>query len=218
MATELPFPIQKMILDETNEKNDYHPMPNSYHITELVGCIRKTYYRKTLPKKPVDLETAKNFHRGNTWDKDFCRCFRHNQIRVTYRCQKTPICISGHFDFLNEDNPEKPVITDLKAPKTLFFIEREGKPSNHYRKQVLFYCYNTAIPDGAILYWDGHKHLSYPIEATAEACQLLLDELETKCLMLYEALKNRQPPSKDVFILENWECSYCEFSEECNHA
>jgi hypothetical protein len=213
---DLPNPIKKMMLDESNGKEDYHAMPNSYHITELVGCIRKTYYRKTLPKKEINLETAKNFYRGNIWDRNFCKCFRHNQIRVTYRCQKTPRCISGHFDFLNEDDPNTPVITDLKAPKTLFYVEREGKPSNHYRKQVLFYCYCTAIPNGAVMYWDGHKHLSFSIEVTDENCRVLIDELETKSLMLYNALKTNQPPNKNIFILESWECQYCEFLEECN--
>jgi hypothetical protein len=136
-------------------------------------------------------------------------------VRVTYRCQKTPISISGHFDFLNDENPSDPIITDLKSPKTLFYVEREGKPSNHYRKQVLFYCYCTAIPKGAVMYWDGHKTLTFPIEATDEACQQLLDELETKSLMLNNALKTKQPPPKNAFIIEPWECQYCDFSSEC---
>jgi CRISPR-associated exonuclease Cas4 len=216
LTSDLPTPIKEMLLNETNAKTDYHAMPNSYHITELIGCIRKAYYRKINPKTTATLETAKNFHRGNIWDRDFCRCFRHNQIRVTYRCQKTPISISGHFDFLNEDNPTTPVITDLKAPKTLFYIEREGKPSEHYRKQVLFYCYCTAIPNGAILYWDGHKHLSFSIESTEESNSALIDELETKSLMLYNALKTNQPPNKEAFTLESWECQYCDYKEKCN--
>jgi CRISPR-associated exonuclease Cas4 len=213
---DLPHPIKKMMLDEANNKDDYQSMPNCYHITELVGCIRKAYYRKTLPKKDLNLETAKNFHRGNTWDKDFCRCFKHNQVRVTHRCQKVPISISGHFDFLNEDNPTEPIITDLKSPKTLFYIEREGKPSEQYRKQVLFYCWCSAISKGAILYWDGHKALTYPVEATDEACHLLIDELETKSLMLYMALRTGKPPNKDAYIIEPWECQYCNYQEECN--
>jgi hypothetical protein len=204
-----------MMLEEANGKSDYHAMPNSYPITSLVGCVRKTYYAKTLPKKKVNLETAKNFHRGNTWDKDFSRCFRHNQIRVTHRCTKVPISISGHFDFLNEDDPAEPVITDLKAPKSLYYIEKENKPSEHYRKQVLFYCYCTAIPNGAILYWDGHKHKTFPLKATDEYTKPVIDEIECKALMLYMAFRNGHAPNKAAYPPEQWECDYCDFQTEC---
>lgn len=213
---DLPNPIKQKILRETNDNDDYEPMPNCYHITELVGCLRKTYYRKTLPKQPVSLETANNFHRGRLWDKDFCGCFKHNQVRVTYRCQKTPICISGHFDFLNQDDPNDPVITDLKSPKTLFYIERDGKPSEHYRTQVLFYCYCTAIPKGAVMYWDGAKPLTYPITADTEACNELITKIEARAATLWLALRNKQPPIKQVCNPETWECNYCEYQTECD--
>ena len=208
----LPQPIKTAILNEANGFDNYEALPNSYHITELVGCIRKT-----LPKKPVNLETANNFHRGKLWDKDFCSRFRHNQIRVTYRCQRVPISISGHFDFLNQDDPQNPIITDLKAPKTLFYVEREGKPSEHYRQQVLFYCYCTAISKGAIMYWDGSKPLTFPVEVTNETCNKLIIDLETKTEILYIAIKNCKAPPRHVCTPESWECNYCEFSEECNH-
>jgi hypothetical protein len=212
---DLPNPIKEALLNEANGIDNYEAMPNSYHITELVGCIRKAYFRKTLPKKPINLETANNFHRGKLWDKDFCSRFRHNQIRVTYRCQKVPISISGHFDFLNQDDPQNPVITDLKAPKTLFYIERDGKPSEHYRQQVLFYCYCTAISKGAVMYWDGAKPLTFPIEVTTETCNKLIEELETKSSLLYFAIKSNKSPPRQCCNPESWECSYCEFSLEC---
>lgn len=213
----LPNPIKEKILKEANNDENYEPMPNSYHITELVGCIRKAYYRRVLPKKNIGLDTANNFHRGKLWDRDFCGCFKHNQVRVTYRCQKVPISISGHFDFLNQDDPDNPVITDLKAPKTLFYVERDGKPSEHYRQQVLFYCYCTAISKGAVMYWDGSKPLIYPIEVSDIACVELIDSLESKASILWISIKNRKAPSKEVCTPENWECQYCEFTEECNH-
>lgn len=219
MSSELPNPIKEMMLNEANDKNEYKEMPNNYHITALVGCIRKTFYRKTLPKEKqtVDLETAKNFWRGNNVDRNFCKLFNHYQIRVTYRCQSVPICISGHFDFLNEDDPAAPVITDLKAPKTLFYIKQEGKTSESYRKQVLFYCHCTAIPQGAVMYWDGHNPLTYPIEVTDETERILIAELEAKAHTLYIALQNGKAPAKNAFPIESWECKYCNFVEVCNN-
>ncbi len=204
-----------MLLNEANTDDDYEPMPNSYHITELVGCLRKTFYKRTQPKKPVNLEFANNFHRGKLWDKDFCRCFKHNQVRVTYRCRNIPISISGHFDFLNNDNPNAPVITDLKSPKTLFYVEKEGKPSEHYRKQVLFYCYCTAINQGAVMYWTGVKPLTFPVEVSEDSCRFLIEELEGKCLALWMALKHHRAPSLEASNPEAWECKLCDFKSKC---
>lgn len=216
MLNDLPIPIKNMILEEANGEENYPPMPNSYRITELIGCIRKVYYRRTQPKKMVELETAKNFYRGNTWDRAFCKCFPYNQIRVTYRCKRVPISIVGHFDFLNEDDPTAPIITDLKSPKTLFYVEKEGKPNEQYRKQILFYCFCSAIPNGAIMYWDGHKSITYPVEATEDACAPLIEELETKSHLLWLSLKNGKAPTKNAFPPETWECGLCEFVTDCN--
>jgi len=120
---DLPQPIKDSILNEQNNDN-YEAMPNSYAITDLLYCLRKKFYQKTQPKKPLDLETAVHFHRGNLWDKDFCSKFKRNQIRCTYRCKNIPISISGKFDFLDENN----IITDLKSPAELFYVEQAGKP------------------------------------------------------------------------------------------
>ncbi len=215
MSSVIPKRIQNKILSDANNDDEYTPMPNCYHITELVGCIRKTFYRKTLPRQPVDLDTAKNFFRGNHWDRAFTSLYPHNQIRVTYRCQKIPICISGHFDFINDDDPTNLVVTDLKSPKTLFFVKRENKASEHYRKQVLFYCYTTAISKGCVAYWDGNDWLEFPVEVSDEACKLLIEEIESKTLALWMAFKHGKPPSKQAFLPEVWECKYCDFREPC---
>jgi hypothetical protein len=213
--TRIPKRIEAKILAATNDKDGYIPMPNSYSITELVGCIRKTYYTKTNPKQIFDLATAKNFYRGNLWDRDFCGCYPRNQVRVTYPCHNVPISISGHFDFINDDDPANPIVTDLKSPKTSYYVKRENKPSEHYRRQVLFYCLCTAIPKGEIGYWDGNDWLGFPVEATQEAQQQLIEELEAKTTALYFALRNGKPPSKQTANLESWECSYCSFSKTC---
>jgi hypothetical protein len=217
----LPPTIKNYILAQENpEVDDYEPMPNSYSITGLVGCIRKTHFamqrrKQGLPKKPCNLKTANNFHRGKLWDKDFTSQYRHNQVRVTYRCKSCPRCVSGKFDFLNQDGPE-PRIVDLKVPETLYYVEKEGKPSSHYVKQVTFYCYNTAIPDGDVMYWNGSKALVFPVDANEENCQKLIDEIEKKAYALYQSEQTGKPPSFQVANPEEWECRYCEYVQECN--
>jgi hypothetical protein len=123
-----------------------------------------------------------------------------------------PISISGHFDFIDDDNPSAPILTDLKCPKTLYYVERDGKPSEHYRKQVLFYCWCTAIPHGRVAYWDGSRWLPFDIDASDQACQTVIEELETKALALWMSLRNGKAPNKQVSNPESWECRYCEYT------
>jgi len=207
----LPGPIKDSIIAESNFDN-YEAMPNNFSITELLYCLRKKYYQKTLPKKPVDLETAVHFHRGNVWDKDFSSKFKRNQIRCTYRCRNIPVSISGKFDFLDENN----IITDLKSPADLFYVERAGTPSLPYQKQVRFYCYCNAIPQGQVMYWNGAKCLKYPVEITEQNCNELIEEIESRALILWNSLHDGKAPNRQLCNPEAWECKKCDFFTECN--
>jgi hypothetical protein len=207
---DLPKPIQEMILNQSNF-SEYEPMPNTYAITEILGCLRQKFFQKTLPKRPITIETAINFYRGNLWDKNFTGLFKRNQIRSTYRCRSLPICISGKFDFLYEGT-----ITDLKSPASLFYVKNSGKPSETYRKQVLFYCYTNAQTKGQVMYWDGHECLKYPVEVTEEKCAELIEEIESRTMILWTSIHNKKAPNKILFPPESWMCKCCEFVEECN--
>ena len=207
---DLPQEIQNSILNKANFDN-YKPMPNTYSITEILSCLRQKFYQKTLPKKNIELKTAINFYRGNLWDNAFSPLFKRNQIRCTYRCKNIPICISGKFDFLTSDG----IVTDLKSPSNLFYVERNGKPSETYRKQVLFYCYTNAQTKGQIMYWDGSKCLMYPIEVTDEKCKELIEEVESRTVILWASLHNGKVPNKEIYPPETWMCQCCDFSIKC---
>jgi len=211
MAESLPKLIKDHILKQANEDN-YEAMPNTYSITTLLYCLRKAYYRTTLPKKPVNLKTAVNFYRGNLWDHAFTTLYKRSQVRSTYRCKNIPITISGRFDFIDEDG----VLYDLKSPNSLFFIKKDGQASVHYQKQALFYCYTNAIKTAKVMYWDGNECLIYPVEVTDDLCNKLIEELEDKAAVLWASLQTGKPPAKNVCNPEPWECRYCSYLSECN--
>lgn len=208
---DLPKPIQDLIINASAGLDDYEPMPNSYSITEMIGCLRKLCFRRTLPKKRIELKSANNLFRGNLWDRTFTSQFKRNQVRSTHRCTTVPISISGKFDFIDEHG----VLTDLKAPASLFFVKREGKPSTQYEKQIRFYCYTNAIAKGQIMYWDGSDCLKYPIEVTEENCKVLIQELENKAAILYNFRQTGQLPTREQSNPEDWECKCCDFIIEC---
>jgi predicted RecB family nuclease len=204
MLDDLPQPIKDEILHRINDE-DYRNKPNTYSITELLYCIRKSYYRRINPK-PIALKSAFNLYRGQIFDNLWCKLFTHNQVRATYRCKNIPITISGRYDFLTTDN----VLTDLKTIKNLYFVK---EPSPEYVTQIRFYAWLNSIEKAQILYIDFGGCKIFPVEVGD--CNQLLIDIENKAQTLYNALKKEQPPTKNCL---EWLCKECEYTEECNHA
>lgn len=191
---ELPLPIKEHILKAINEE-DYEPMPNSYSLTELLGCIRQTHLKKIYERthinektgkpmsKPFDLDSSYAFYRGKLFDRAWTNLFKRNQIRCTYRVPKYPITVSGHFDFVYED-----AVWDLKTTKNLYFTK---EPNKSYCKQVRFYAYCNSLNKGKLLYVDmgGCKVFDIYIGNYEEQMETLY-EIEDKAIALYKSLTN----------------------------
>lgn len=204
MLDDLPQPIKDEILHRVND-GDYQNKPNTYSITELLYCIRKSYYRRIKPKHS-SLNAAFNMYRGQVFDQLWCRLFIHNQVRCTYRCHSIPITISGKYDFLTDDG----ILTDLKTVKTLFYIKA---PSPEYVIQIRFYAWLNSIEKAQILYIDFGDCKAFPV--AVGDCTQLLEEVESKAKTLYDALQNNKAPTKDLST-PTWQCEGCEYNTDLN--
>lgn len=200
----LPQPIKDQILRSANF-DDYIGKPNTYSVTELLYCVRKSYYKRTQPR-PMTLEQAFNLYRGKVFDNLWTPLFKHNQVRSTYRCRNIPITISGKYDFIDENG----VLVDLKTAKSLYFI---NEPGPEYVKQVRFYAWLNSIQKAKILYIDFGDCKVFDVEVGD--CQELLDELETQATKLYNALKDNKPPERSL-LMPNWLCKCCDYKQECS--
>jgi len=201
---QLPQPIKDHILRNANF-DDYVGKPNTYSVTELLYCVRKSYFKRTQPK-PMKLEQAFNLYRGKAFDNLWTPLFKHNQVRATYRCRNIPITISGKYDFLDENG----VLVDLKTAKSLYFI---NEPGPEYVKQVRFYAWLNSIQKARILYIDFGDAKAFDVDVGD--CTELLNELETQAAKLYNALQENKPPERSIIIAE-WLCKCCDYKEECN--
>lgn len=200
---DLPKPIKDHILKNANF-DDYIAKPNTYSVTDLLYCLRKTYFKKFNPK-PITLESAFNLYRGKVFDNLWTPLFKHNQVRCTHRIKNYPITISGKYDFIDD----KGILTDLKTAKSLFYINEAGP---EYVKQVRFYAYVNAIEKAQILYVDFGSVKVFPVEVGD--CTELISELESKAILLWGAIQKGKPPQRCPTTPE-WLCSKCEFKEEC---
>lgn len=199
----LPKPIKDEILKKSNS-DDYQNKPNTYSITELLYCIRKAYLKRTHPK-PITIHQAFNLYRGQIFDHLWTPLFKHNQVRCTYRLKNIPITISGKYDFLDENG----ILTDLKTTKTLFYI---NEPSPEHITQVRFYAWLNSVEKAQIIYIDFGDCKVFPVEVGD--CTQLLEELEAKATLLYNALRHAKSPDKNLGTPE-WLCQKCEYIKEC---
>lgn len=131
----IPEPIIRHLQEQIKFRP---PFPHIYHVTELIRCLRKAYYRRVFPKKAVfNKKSLWNLYRGNTFDRKWSKLFKINQ--KNYRVHRLGLTISGTFDFVYDANDgDGDVIYDLKMPGSTFFTKQTGAGLG-YRRQVAAY-------------------------------------------------------------------------------
>jgi len=203
--------IQRCIKDRPN-------LPHVYHVTDLIPCLRKEFYKRKNPgKNEFTSESAFNMYRGKTFDNMWSPLFEQNQESCLI--QRDGITITGTFDFINEENNEK-ILYDLKMPSSVHFKKQNGAGS-FYKMQVQAYL--------AMLHQNG-KYLDVTkakvlmiaedfVTETVEADdETILKHLWKRAFALDAAL-NKESPKTLRGPEENWECNpkYCSFNEECKN-
>ena len=200
MIEELPRPIREHILAKVN--GDYRAMPNTFNLTELLYCLRKSYFQRVSPK-PFELKAAWYIYRGELLDEVWTPLFPRHQVRCTYRCKNVPAVIVGKFDFLDENG----VLTDLKTTKSLYYVDG---PKEEHVKQVRFYAWCNAVEKAQLIYADFGDVKVFPVEVGD--CMELLVDLEERVACLFWSLKNGEPPES---CGPEWMCRGCEYREPC---
>jgi len=202
---DLPQPIKDEIFRFVNNQ-EYEPAPNTYSLTDLLYCLRRSYFKKMNPKPIASLKQAFNLYRGQIFDNLWTKLFKRNQVRCTHRLRSVPITISGKYDFLDEHG----ILTDLKMPRTLFYVG--DQPSEEYAKQIRFYAFCNALDKAQILYIDGGDCKKILVEVGD--CTELLKEIEEKATLLYWAIQRGKPPQQKG---PEWLCNECQYQNECTN-
>ena len=202
---DLPELIKNRIVEATDGK--YSHRDGELHVTELVYCLRKAYYRRMLeksnePAPEMDLQHRWYLYRGILFDEDWTGLFERNQVRVTHRVRGGPT-IAGRIDFIDGDT-----VWDLKTISNGYAVRDGPKPA--HVKQVLFYSWVENMPNAGLIYL--HLGGVKIFRLDTRYAEAVVEELEEKARVLYEALKKAEPPEP---FNEPWECKYCEFRDIC---
>lgn len=208
----LPTEIIEFILDD-DSRHEYKD--NVFGVTELLGCLRKTYYKRMDAKEgkapEYSVETMWYFKRGDIFDEALTSLFKANQVRVTHRIRGTPITIVGRIDFLKDDT-----VFDLKtaADGILHILKNQEHPKSQHEKQVLFYAYCNGNSRAGVVYVT-LKYLPFVKWARMELQERVVEEIEEAARALYAALRTGTPPPKR----RTWECKWktgkCIYYERC---
>jgi hypothetical protein len=212
---DLPEVIKQEIKNQTEK--DRVSEDNRLYVTELIGCLRKAWFKRKFPK-PLALKSRWYFYRGNVWDNLWTPLFEKNQVSVTHRLRSVPVVISGRIDFIDADG----AIADLKTTDNLYWINKEGAKEDN-KKQVMFYAWCMAKDKARLYYVSLKDAIKVEVEFTEDDLKELVEEMELNATILYNALIDDCPPERDARHIDSyWECKpskegemYCDYAEEC---
>lgn len=180
--------------------------PHVYHVTELVRCLRQSWYRRVYPERVKwTVKSLWNIYRGNLFDQKLTSLFEVHQ--KNYKIKKDGITISGTLDFVY-DNGEGPVLYDLKMPASTFYRKREGAGQS-YQRQVQAYLALGHV-NGELL--DVHRCRvlmvagDVVVEDVPEWVNILDEYLLPRAFALDHALGVGSPAGLPVSE-EGWECA-----------
>ncbi|MCL2642794.1 MAG: hypothetical protein FWD52_04705 [Candidatus Bathyarchaeota archaeon] len=218
MFEGLPFELQQRISDISKYEVEvqivkpsaehlqiHKRVPFRYSVTDLLGCVRKAYYKRYMPKALTE-QSIYNFSRGKLFDAALTTCFKDNQQPVLYQCKKSPCQVSGRYDFITSEG----VMTDLKTTdKDLASI---SEPMWEYKMQVRFYADLKGCSQAQIMYVNMQGIRVLPV--TVGDCLDVYNFFEQQACLLFEAEQQKMVPQqqKDNF------CVWCEYSLECGEA
>jgi len=214
----LPTPIKTHLRNNMSKRPS---IKNVYHVTEILYCLRKAYWKRMGGKNDFDLAGLWNIYRGNTFDKKWSPLFEHNQ--VTFKSErKHPefedlITLTGTLDFIwvDESSLDK-VLYDLKMPKNVFYKKQYGA-GKFYKGQVQTYL-AMAHENGE--YTDVHRCRvlmladDLVIEEVPERPEML-DIMWERTFLFHKSLKDKNPNILRGAEAE-WECGerFCPGSVE----
>jgi len=196
-------------------------IPNVYHVTEVIYCIRKAYVRRMglQRENPIggrDIKGSWNMYRGNAFDNAWSPLFdisQHNLLSTRKGYDGTPLHLTGTLDFIWYDEKTMDrVLYDLKMPASVYYKKTSGA-GVHYVNQVLTYL-AMAHEQGDLL--DVHKArimmmADDVVIEEVEENDSILDWVWDRIIRLDQACRTNDPS-----ILTGpemgWECNelYCE--------
>ena len=198
--------IDKFYLDREKERDRHH-----FYITEAGRCPRAVYFNfKKVPKKAKEARVLRVFDHGDyTHMRIMSVLFSIGAVKAVEVSLQTEL-IHGRADgIVTIDN--EPYVIELKSINSVGFRKLE-KPKKEHIKQLQLYLHYFKIPKGIFIY--ENKDTQELKEFIIEYDQKLAESIISDFATLKHFISNDIVPPIP-FGLEDWECAYCDYAEEC---
>ncbi len=189
--------------------------PNTYSVSTLVNCLRKSYYKKSYNKngKAYDDSVVEKLWptvRGNLLHQ-ITRAYKWHELDMEY---DIPLgngkiaTVSGRLDMYDWRNK---TIIDLKTTKDILSqAEKNIIPRQEHIVQIQ--CYGTIFSDVipienlVLVYADLNNMLSYKI-VNEDKTWWMRDRI----LEIEKSITKNQPPIREISKL----CYFCNYQNQC---
>jgi len=225
-AACLPPAFIKAVLDHVAADRD------GIHVSDVIGCLRRAYYSKTVEKEPGRPSDHIVTLLGTLVHEALDRFQTNGEMPL--KVTSNGVTIVGRADCF-----ENGVLRDTKTTR---WMKVERLPYGNHKDQVLLYAamlreMGETVKRVFINYIDlsgpsrcpyckqysrdctcnrphnGHNGFyPYEVEFDKVALDEALDKAFVRAQLLQTALNTGQPPKRPA---RYWLCDYCDFSERC---
>jgi CRISPR/Cas system-associated exonuclease Cas4 (RecB family) len=189
--------------------NRFPILPNTYHVTELTGCLAKAYFSRTTQVQE-SVESAWAKLRGSLLHY-VVRSLGWSELKVSMRFplnggEVTVVCHVDAYD------PETSTIYDLKTSSFVKWQAEKGFiPRDNHIAQVQSYytildSYAIPVSRLVLVYVDDRDIVPREVQLGNRREWLI-----QRASALHSSLTNEKPPEPE---LNAW-CKYCPFTDIC---
>ena len=183
-----------------------------FWISEAGKCARSIYfYFKKFPKKEKDARILRIMDHGDyTHMRIMSVLFALGLVKATEIEIPAQEIVSGRADaIVNIDG--KPNVVEIKSISSYGF-QKLDNPRREHLCQVQLYMHYFKIPTGILIYEnkDNQDLKEFKVDYDEKIAKNLLEEFE---ILKHMIENNILPPVPSG--LEDWECNYCDYAEEC---
>lgn len=176
------------------------PIRTSIHVSDLVYCLRKAYWRR-FKNKPLTEKQLQFFLDGHQ---------RHQVLQglvenLEHEVEVSNFGVVGHLDLMGQHPIE------IKTTRA----RNNGQKPPHYLRQCAYYCLLTQSESCILVtqYINDGEFTFETIEFSPKELTEYLEEMLERRDGLQKAIDREDPFS--LPFLDDWQCRYCEFKVDC---
>ncbi len=202
----------KEIIDDFYLKKQGKRKQTHFYVSNAGKCPRQVFFAmKDYPRKPMEVHALRKMHHGDVVHSKLKNILYSLGIVKATEIEIPPQeLISGRADAIIGMNGKEYVV-ELKSISS-FGFEQLDNPKDSDMKQLMLYMHYFSIPRGVLVY--ENKNTQELKEFEVDYDEMLARKILDSFARLKQDIDSGRVPGKPR-ELEQWQCDYCPYIEEC---